>query len=140
MFIYRLAEPVDVFDGLTPLPDWLNDAGPHETRWVLQAVLALADAAPVVGWSGEMRHLPSVGVALTPPNTTLYLVAKQDDNGVTFVVTHAEASWITADAAEYTAVEPRRIGEWTHPTTDAIPEQHESTLALNNRPGDDPPF
>ena len=33
-----------------------------------------------------MRHLPSVGVMLTPPGTTPYLVVKQDDDGATFII------------------------------------------------------
>ncbi len=69
MFIYRLTEPIDVFDELTPLPDWLNGASSHATRWALQAVLALADAAPDIGWRGDMRHLPSVGVIPDSPAT-----------------------------------------------------------------------
>ncbi len=31
MFVYRLTEPIDVFDGLTALPDWLTGAG-YDTR------------------------------------------------------------------------------------------------------------
>lgn len=122
MFVYRLTEPIDVFDGLTPLPDWLSNAGPDATRWALQAVLALADAAPAVAWRGDMRHLPSVGVALTPPVTTPYLVVKQDDNGATFVITTTEAPWLTADTTACAQVETRRIGAWTHPTTEDIPD------------------
>ncbi len=45
MIVYRLTEPVDEFDGLAPLPDWLAGASPYATRWALQAILALADAA-----------------------------------------------------------------------------------------------
>jgi hypothetical protein len=119
MFVHRLTEPVDVFDGLTPLPDWLRNASDHEARWALQAVLALADAASDVGWRGDMRHLPSVGVLLTPPDTTPYLVVKQDDDGATFLVTAADAAGITASLS--IRVAPRDIGAWTHPTTDDIP-------------------
>jgi hypothetical protein len=122
MFVYRLTEPIDVFDGLTPLPDWL--AGPgctHAARWALQAVLALADAGPAVGWQGDMRHLPSVGVMPTPPAVTPYLVVKQDNNGDTFIVTAADAPWLDDTAAARTRVDPHPIGAWTHPTTDDIP-------------------
>jgi hypothetical protein len=122
MFVYRLAEPIDEFDGLTPLPDWLTGAGSaHATRWALQAVLALADAASAIGWRGDMRHLPSVGVIPTPPGVTPYLVVKQDDNGVTFLVTATDAPWIHNEAAACTRVQPRPVGAWTHPTVDDIP-------------------
>jgi hypothetical protein len=121
MFVYRLTEPIDVFDGLTPLPDWLGGASASATHWALQAVLALADAAPVVGWRGDMRHLPSVGVIPTPPVVTPYLMVKQDDNGATFIVTAINAPWIDADATTCTRVEPRTIGAWTHPTSEDIP-------------------
>jgi hypothetical protein len=121
MFIYRLTEPIDEFDGLTPLPAWPQDASPHAIRWVLQAVLALADAAPEVGWRGDMRHLPSVGGLPTTPAATPYLVIKQDDNGATFVITAAEAPGIGADAVVSTCVTSHEIGAWTHPTGDDIP-------------------
>jgi hypothetical protein len=125
MFVYRLTDPIDEFDGLTSLPDWLHGASPHATRWALQAILALADAAPAVGWRGDMRHLPAVGVMLTPPSTTPYLLVKQDDNGATFVVTAAATPWTTAETAAATQVVPREIGAWTHPTHDDIPtHQH----------------
>lgn len=127
MFVYRLAQPIDEFDGLTPLPDWLRDASPQATRWTLQAILALADAAPAVGWRGDMRHLPAVGVMLTPPSTTPYLVVKQDDNGATFVVTATETPWIAADTVARTGVVPREIGAWTHPTHEDIPTHHGGT-------------
>ena len=127
MFVYRLPEPIDEFDGLTPLSDWLSDASPQATSWALQAILALADAAPAVGWRGDMRHLPAVGVVLTPPSTTAYLVVKQDDNGATFVVTTTETPWITADTAACTRVVPREIGAWTHPTREDIPTHHGDT-------------
>jgi hypothetical protein len=136
VFVYRLTEPLDEFDGLTPLPDWLRSASPHATKWALQAVLALADAAPAIAWRGDMRHLPSIGVALTPPGTTPYLVVKQDDNGVTFVVTTTETPWLTAETvAACTQVEPRPIGAWAHPTTDDIPPHPDTTYAADHRAG-----
>jgi hypothetical protein len=121
MFIYRLTEPIDIFDGLTPLPDWLTGVSPHATQWALQAVLALADAASEVGWRGDMRHLPSAGALPTSPTATPFLVVKQDNNGDTFVITGAEAPSIAADAAVCVHVEARSIGAWFHPTADDIP-------------------
>jgi hypothetical protein len=47
----------------------------------LRSVLALAEAAPTVGWKGDMRHLPLVGHL-----PTRYLVAKQDNNGDMFLI------------------------------------------------------
>lgn len=127
MFVYRLTEPIDVFDGLTPLPDWLTGTGSaHATHWALQAVLALADAAPAIGWRGDMRHLPSVGVAPDPPGVTPYLLVKQDDNGDTFIVTATDAPWLDSIAAACTRTDPRRIGAWTHPTADDILEASNS--------------
>lgn len=120
MFVYRLTEPIDEFDGLTPLSDWLADASPQATSWALQAILALADAAPTVGWRGDMRHLPDIGVIPTPPRTTPYLVVKQDNNGDTFVVITTETPWIAANAAARTRVAAREIGAWTHPTREDI--------------------
>jgi len=75
MFAYRLTDPIDLFDGLTPLNDWLTRQHPSRTAWALQAVLALTDAAADVGWRGDMRHLPMVGALPTPSRTTPYLWA-----------------------------------------------------------------
>jgi hypothetical protein len=140
MFVYRLTEPIDEFDGLTPLPDWLSVATTQAARWTLQAVLALADAAPAIGWRGDMRHLPSVGVMPTPPGVTPYLVVKQDNNGDTFIVTAVETPWIASDTAGCVHVEPRRIGAWTHPTTDDIPLL-DTILTVEQQPNrHEPPY
>lgn len=121
MFVYRLTEPIDIFDGLIPLPGWLAGASPHATGWALEAILALADAATAIGWDGDMRHLPSAGALPTPPAATPFLVVKQDNNGDTFVITATEAPTIAAEADACVHVEPRHIGAWTHPTTDDLP-------------------
>ena len=116
MFVYALTEPIDIFDGLTPLPEWIIADPARRTRWALQAVLALADTATQVRWNGDMRHLPSVGATLTPPGTSAYLVVKQDNNGTTFVIADAELS-LPADLVELRAeIHTRCIGAWTHPT------------------------
>ncbi len=121
MFVYRLTEPIDIFDGLTPLPDWISTGSAQATRWALQAILALADAAPDIGWQGDMRHLPSAGALPTPLAAVPFLVVKQDNNGDTFVITPTEAPSIADDAVACVHVPPRQIGGWTHPTTDDIP-------------------
>lgn len=41
MFIYHLVTPLDEFDDLVTLPDWLRDASPRLHRLALQAVFAL---------------------------------------------------------------------------------------------------
>ena len=48
MVVYTLTEPVDDFDALTSLPDWITADPVARTHWVLQAVLALADVADYV--------------------------------------------------------------------------------------------
>jgi hypothetical protein len=68
-----------------------------------------------------MRHLPYAGALPIPPAAVPFLVVKQDNNGDTFVITDTEAPSIAAEADAYTHVEPRRIGAWTHPTTNDLP-------------------
>jgi len=63
-----------------PLHEWL-DGDAERLAWALRSVLALAEAAPTVGWKGDMRHLPLVGHL-----PTRYLVAKQDNNGDMFLI------------------------------------------------------
>jgi hypothetical protein len=124
MFVHRLAMPIDDFDGLTPLNQWLADASPGRTVWAMTAILALADASSDVGWRGDMRHLPMVGVLSTRHQATPYLVVKQDGNGVTFIVTDAPPERVDqpVKSAEVTT---RTIGSWEPPlpgNVDAIPD------------------
>ena len=44
MFVYALAQPIDFFDGLIPLPRWIAEDPGSNTAWALRATLALADA------------------------------------------------------------------------------------------------
>lgn len=139
MFVYELAEPLDFFDALTPLPAWIAADPRERTRWALQALLALADAATQIRWDGDMRHLPSVGAVLAPPESVPYLVVKQDNNGTTFVICEIELPWhghIVTQAAE---VRSRRIGVWLHPTSHDIPDITPTGISAGNA-GDDPPF
>jgi hypothetical protein len=134
VFVHRLAEPIDEFDGLTPLPEWLRDATPHAACWAMQALLALADAGPHIGWRGDMRHLPAVGALPTPPAATAFLVVKQDDNGITFVITTAEGSSLATGVAATIQVVPRDIGLWAPPTS----HDYASLSTQTDRPPDHP--
>jgi hypothetical protein len=139
MVVYALAQPVDDFTALTPLPDWINaDPIPH-THWALQAILALADTAHHVRWDGDMRHLPSVGAVIAPPDTHPYLVVKQDNNGTTFVISGIEIPSLANAVERRTRTDRRPIGAWTHPTGTDIPTFLQPTYP--NVPADsDPPF
>ncbi|GAA3247476.1 hypothetical protein GCM10010532_092570 [Dactylosporangium siamense] len=139
MIVYVLTEPVDDFTALTPLPDWISaDPVPH-THWALQAILALADAADYVHWDGDMRHLPSGGAVIAPPDTHPYLVIKRDNNGTTFVVSDAEIPGLTDTVERSTRTERRPIGTWTHPTSRDIPTLLQPTHP-NLAAGPAPPF
>jgi hypothetical protein len=120
VFAYRLDEPIDLFDGLTPLNRWLAAAGPAETAWAITAVLALADAAETVAWDGDMRHLPLVGALPTRPASTPYLLVKQDNNGDTFIVTDAGPDWI-GPITKQTHPPSRLIGGWEPGPDDPAP-------------------
>jgi hypothetical protein len=117
MFVYRLIEPIDLFDGLTPLSRWLAAGSPTRTQWALTAILALDDAADQVGWRGDMRHLPMVGGLPTSPFTTPYLVVKQDDDGATFIIADSEPPWV-GDHSRQAEVALRTIGAWEPDDTD----------------------
>ena len=113
MHVHRLSEPIDDFDGLSPLTEWL-DGDAERLAWALRAVLALAEAAPVVGWKGDMRHLPLVGHLPTSPFVTRYLVVKQDNNGDTFLICQADPAELL-DHAAVEEVTPGSIGAWVPP-------------------------
>ena len=86
MFVYALAQPIDFFDGLIPLPRWIAEDPGSNTAWALRATLALADTRAEAGWTGGMRHLPSIGALPVPGTTELFMVVKQDTGGTCFVV------------------------------------------------------
>ena len=86
MFVYALAQPIDFFDGLIPLPRWIAEDPDSNTAWALRATLALADARAEAGWTGGMRHLPSIGALPVPGTAELFMVIKQDTGGTCFVV------------------------------------------------------
>lgn len=113
MHVYRLTEPIDDFDGLVPLHQWLG-ADAERVAWALQAVLALAATARLVGWRGDMRHLPHVGHLPTRPFVTRCLVVKQDNNGDTFLVCQADPAELLEHAAA-DEVTPGPIGYWLPP-------------------------
>jgi hypothetical protein len=113
MHVCRLSEPIDDFDGLTPLNEWL-DGDAKRLAWALQAVLALAGAAPTVGWRGDMRHLPMIGHLPTNPFVTRYLVVKQDNNGDTFLICEADPGGLLGHAADR-EVTSGPIGAWVPP-------------------------
>jgi len=109
-----LSEPIDDFDGLTPLNEWL-DGDAERLAWALRAVLALAKAAPTVGWRGDMRHLPLIGHLPTSPFVTRYLVAKQDNNGDAFLISEAGPAELPGHAAAAKSP-PARSGPGSRPT------------------------
>jgi hypothetical protein len=127
MHVYRLSEPIDDFDGLISLHEWL-DGDAERLAWALRAVLALAKAAPTVGWMGDMRHLPLVGHLPTSPFVTRYLVAKQDNNGDTFLICQADPAELL-DHAAADEVTPGPIGAWSPTEPDELP-LHEPELAV----------
>jgi hypothetical protein len=75
-----------------------------------------------LGWDGEMRHLPSVGVPTDRTATEPCLIVKQDNNGATFVICANSLSWAEAGCVRVEDVRPRRIGAFTHPTAEEIRE------------------
>jgi hypothetical protein len=140
MVVYTLTEPVDDFDALTPLPDWITADPVARTHWALQAVLALADVADYVRWDGEMRHLPSVGAVLAPPESHPYLVVKQDNNGTTFMISDIEIPGLAGVIAHTAHAIRRPIGAWTHPTSHDIPALPLPNTTVLTHPDADPPF
>jgi hypothetical protein len=120
VIVYRLTVPIDEFEDFVPVTEWIRGGSPQDTAWILTAVLALQDAR--LGWDGEMRHLPSVGVPTDGTAQEPYLIVKQDSNGATFVVSANPLSWAETGCARVENVRPRRIGAFTHPTAEEIRE------------------
>jgi hypothetical protein len=139
MHIYRLSEPIDDFDGLAP-PHECLDGDAERLAWALQAVLALAQAAPAVGWRGDMRHLPLVGHLPTSPFVTRYLLVKQDNNGDTFLICQADPAGLPGHAAAAEIV-PRAVGAWAPPNArDLRLDEPQPGITLTETDPAKPPF
>lgn len=141
MFIYALAQPIDFFDGLIPLPRWIaEDPGPN-TAWALRATLALADARAQAGWTGGMRHLPSIGALPVPGTAELFMVIKQNAGGACFVVSDSPMDWLLEHCSRHASARDRDIGAHEHTTLSDLRDadnQAEPVAVSGNR--DEPPF
>jgi hypothetical protein len=116
MFIYALAQPIDFFDGLIPLPRWIAEDPASNTAWALHATLALADAAPQIGWTGDMRHLPSIGTLPLPDRADLFMVVKQDTRGTCFIISNNPVPWLLEYCTRHVHIRARRISAEEHTT------------------------
>lgn len=105
-FYVHTTGPIDVFDGMTPLSRWIAaDPDADRAMWAMRALFALEDSGR---WEGDLREGPYIGVLPDPENvsTAPYLVAKQDNNGTTFVICDKPLGFLDADPA---VVEARRL-------------------------------
>ncbi|GAA2502435.1 hypothetical protein GCM10023100_22520 [Actinocorallia cavernae] len=131
MFVYHLNDPIDLEaddgDGIVPLSYWLtDDVRPEKAAWVLEAVLALADAAPAVRWDGDMRHLPFVDPNVEETTGEPALIVIQQDSGAdSFVISRAPVSWAERQSERWHETRTRDIA----PTVFAAPE-HDSVDLL----------
>ena len=141
MFIYALAQPIDLFDGLIPLPRWIaEDPGPN-TAWALRAALALADARAEAGWTGGMRHLPSIGALPVPGAAELFMVIKQDARGACFVVSDNPMDWLLEHCSRHVHALGRDIGAQEHTTrSDLRDAEHRAEPVIASGNHDEPPF
>ncbi len=114
MFVYALAQPIDFFDGLIPLPRWIAEDPDSNTAWALRAALALADAQAEAGWTGTMRHLPSIGALPTPGTAELFMVIKQDARGTCFVISDTPIDWLLQHCCRHAHPRNRDIGASEH--------------------------
>ena len=120
MFVYALAQPIDFFDGLIPLPRWIAEDPDSNTAWALRAALALADAQAEAGWTGTMRHLPSIGALPTPGTAELFMVIKQDARGTCFVISDTPIDWLLQHCSRHAHPRNRDIGTSEHTTQSCL--------------------
>ncbi len=141
MFVYALAQPIDFFDGLIPLPRWIAEDPDSNTAWALRATLALADARAEVGWAGGMRHLPSIGAIPAPGAAEVFMVIKQDARGTCFVITGAPMDWLLEYSSRHAHPRDHDVGAWQHATQSVLRD-----VGTQAGPGavpgnyDEPPF
>ncbi|MCP9209437.1 hypothetical protein [Streptomyces cucumeris] len=125
MFVYHLDKPMDLWaddnDSVLPLTYWLTDnVQPEKATWLLEATLALADAAPAVRWDGDMRHLPFVDVEAEDTTGEPALVVIQRDPGAdSFVISRRPVPWAERQSNRWHETRTRDIGA----TPFVIPDQ-----------------
>jgi hypothetical protein len=141
MFVYALTQPIDFFDGLIPLPRWITEDPDSNTAWALRAMLALADARAETGWTGGMRHLPSIGAIPAPGTAELFMVIKQDTRGTCFVVSDTPMNRLLQHCSSHAQPAGRDIGAWEHTTQSSLRDAGTHT-GTGTAPGncDEPPF
>jgi hypothetical protein len=141
MLIYALTQPIDFFDGLIPLPRWITEDPDNNTAWALRATLALADAQAQAGWTGGMRHLPSIGALPAPRTAGLFMIIKQDTRGTCFVISDTPMDWLLQHCHSHASPADRDIGAWVH-TTHSSPHSIGAQTGPGTAPGnsDEPPF
>jgi hypothetical protein len=132
MFVYRLNDPLDLYaddnDNVLPLTYWLTDnVDPEKAAWLLEATLALADAAPAVRWDGDMRHLPFVDVhAEDTTGEPALIVIQQDPGADSFVISRKPVAWAEHQSDRWHETRTRDIG----PTVFIDPSELERTVDL----------
>ncbi|MFF8972060.1 hypothetical protein [Streptomyces sp. NPDC014995] len=133
MFVYRLDNAIDLqaddADGFVPLTYWLTgNISPDKAAWLLEAVLALVDAAPAVRWTGDMRHLPFIDAHAEETTGEPTLIVIQQDSGPdSFVISRKPVPWAERQSDRWQETRTRDIG----PTVFTGPElAHNNPLAL----------
>ena len=129
MFVYSLTQPVDEFDGLTTLPDWLHGASPHATRWRCnRSSPSPTPPMPSAGAATCATYPPSASRSAHPPRARAWSSSRTTTAPrSSSPPPKPHAPWIAADAAACTRVAAREIGAWTHPTHDDIPTYHDDS-------------
>ena len=141
MFVYALTQPIDCFDGLIPLPRWITEDPDNNTAWALRATLALADARAQAGWTGGMRHLPSIGAIPAPGTADLFMVIKQDTRGTCFVISDTPMDWLLQHCHSHARPPDYDIGAWEHTTHSSLRNSRTQTgSGTVSGNSDEPPF
>jgi hypothetical protein len=82
-----------------------------------------------------MRHLPLIGHLPTSPFVTRYLIAKQDNNGDTFLISEADPAELL-DHAAADEVTPGPIGAWLPPNSCDLPLDGPDTIPADIDPAE----
>jgi len=128
--------PIDVFEGMTPLTNYLFPAAPgrsftspHEADylidkskerldWVSGALDALHRASSEVNWEGDFRHEPYVGALPWAHGEVQYLVVKQENNGTCFIISKGFAVPLPSHETVFSsAIVSERAGRPVEPTS-----------------------
>ena len=120
MFVYALAQPIDFFDGLIPLPRWI--AEDPDSNTALGTARRTRPRRRASRGRLDRHHAPPAlhRSPPTPGTAELFMVIKQDARGTCFVISDTPIDWLLQHCSRHAHPRNRDIGASEHTTQSCL--------------------